>query len=329
MENKEENRYLREEYIARINRVIDFIDRNLSDELSLQNLSLVAHFSPFHFHRIFRAIVGEPLYQFIQRIRLEKAANHLIEWPKRSITDIAFDCGFSSSSSFARAFKECFHMSATEWRRSAARQKSKIRELNRKNGKTQSNLRKDTTSSSIYYGNTVTQSTWKEEIMNRQSLNVDVKEIPEMNVAYVRHIGPYKGDTGLFAQLFTKLFNWTGARDLLHFPQTKVLAVYHDNPDVTDENKLRTSVCITVPENTQVEGEVGKMTIPGGKYAIGHFEILETEYEDAWNTLYGGWLPSSGFQPDDRPPFELYLNDPNEHPEHKHIVDIYLPVKPL
>jgi len=119
MENKGENRYLREEYVARINRVIDFIDRNLREELSLQKLALVAHFSPFHFHRIFRAIVGEPLNQFIQRIRLEKAAAHLFEWPKKSITDIAFDCGFTSSSSFARAFKDYFHMSATEWRESA------------------------------------------------------------------------------------------------------------------------------------------------------------------------------------------------------------------
>ena len=164
--------------------------------------------------------------------------------------------------------------------------------------------------------------------MDLKSINVDVKEIPDMHVAYVRHIGPYKGDAALFDRLFTKLFKWAGARDLLN-SQTKVFSVYHDNPDVTDESKLRTSVCITVPEDTPVEGEVGKMIISGGKYAIGHFEISESEYEDAWNALYGGWLPSSGFQPDDRPPFERYLSDPKEHPEHTHIVDIYLPVKPL
>jgi AraC family transcriptional regulator len=88
-------------------------------------------------------------------------------------------------------------------------------------------------------------------------------------------------------------------------------------------------VCISVSKDTEVEGEVGKMTIPGGKYAMAHFEISENEYEDAWNAVYGNWLPESGFQPDDRPCFELYLNDPKEHPEHKHIVDICIPVKPL
>jgi len=73
----------------------------------------------------------------------------------------------------------------------------------------------------------------------------------------------------------TKLLKWAGARGLLSFPDTKVLAVYRDNSDCTDESKLRTSMCITVQENTEVEGEVEKMTISGGKFAITHFEIAE------------------------------------------------------
>ena len=166
-------------------------------------------------------------------------------------------------------------------------------------------------------------------MVNKLSLDVRVKELPQMHVAYIRHIGPYKGDTALFARLFNKLFAWAGAHDLLNFPDTKVITVYHDNPDITDESKLITSVCVTVPESTKVDGEVGKMTIQGGKYAIAHFEIFENEYEEAWDALYGTWLPESGYQPDDRPAFELYLNDPKEHPEHKHIVDIYMPVTPL
>jgi AraC family transcriptional regulator len=71
------------------------------------------------------------------------------------------------------------------------------------------------------------------------------------------------------------------------------------------------------------------MEIPGGKYAVAKFEILPNQYADAWNMVYGGWLPQSGYQPDDRPCFELYLNDPKTHPEGKHIFEIYAPVKPL
>jgi AraC family transcriptional regulator len=132
----------------------------------------------------------------------------------------------------------------------------------------------------------------------------------------------------VFERLFTMLFTWAGPRGLLASSDLKVLAVYHDDPDVTDECELRTSVCSTVPAGTKGEGDVKTMTIPGGMYAIAHFELEPTEYEAAWQALYGAWLPGSGHLPDTtRPAFELYLNDPREHPEHKHIVDIYLPVR--
>ena len=159
--------------------------------------------------------------------------------------------------------------------------------------------------------------------------DIKVKDMPELHVAYIRHVGPYKGDTELFARLFGKLMAWAGSRGLLRFPETKVLAVYHDNPDTIDEDKLRTDACVTVREDTQVEGEIGKMTIPAGKYAVGHFEITPDQYEDAWNAVYGGWLPGSGYQPEDGPCYEFYLSDPKEHPEGKHIVDICVPVKPM
>jgi AraC family transcriptional regulator len=323
------SRFLRDEYISRINRVLDYIETNISGELSLIKLSRVASFSPFHFHRIFRAIVGEPLNHFIQRLRLEKAANQLVDNPKYSITEIALDCGFSSSSSFARAFKDHYKVSASSWRSGEYRDKSKLSITNSKSGKRKSNIRKDTESSSTYNSGTSSFEMRRSYMVDTHSLHVDVQEMPDLHVAYIRHIGPYKGDTALFAALFTRLFKWAGARNLLQFPNTRILSVYHDNPDVTDESRLRTSVCISVPEDTEVGGEVGKMTIPGGKYAMAHFEISENEYEEAWNAVYGSWLPESGFQPDDRPCFELYLNDPKEHPEHKHIVDICIPVKPL
>ena len=53
------------------------------------------------------------------------------------------------------------------------------------------------------------------------------------------------------------------------------------------------------------------------------------QYKEAWDIIYGEWLPGSGYQPDDRPCFEVYLNNPDEHPEKKSIVDMYIPVKPL
>jgi AraC family transcriptional regulator len=273
--------------------------------------------------------VGETLNQFIQRLRVEKAASMLTGNPKKSITEIAFDCGFSGSAAFARSFKETFGVSASEWRSADCRSQSNICKTNSKNYKTNSNSRKDAARISYRIDLESGNYLWRLKMDTRDEVKVDVKEIPEMHIAYVRHIGPYKGDSALFERLFGKLCAWAGPRGLIQPPETKFMSIYYDNPDVTEEAKLRVDVCMTVPEETSVDGEIGKTTVPGGQYAVGHFELLTTEYEDAWNAIMGGWLPESGYQCDDRPCFELYLNDPKQHPEGKCLVDIHVPVKPL
>ena len=164
---------------------------------------------------------------------------------------------------------------------------------------------------------------------DKSQFKVEVKDMPEMHVAYVRHIGPYKGNEALFADLFNRLMSWAGPRNLLRFPETKIMAVYHDDPKVTEGDKLRTSACITVPEDTAVDGEIGKMTVPGGQFAVGNFELASDEFEEAWDVLMGSWLPESGFQPDDRLCYEITHNNPKEHPENKFVVDICIPIKPL
>ena len=115
----------------------------------------------------------------------------------------------------------------------------------------------------------------------------------------------------------------------MRFPDTKSLAVYHDSPEVTETAKPRSSACVTVPEGARIEEEIGLMKIPGGKFAVGHFEIAASQFGEAWDAFLGEWFPSSGRQPDDRPCYELYLNDHMSHPEKKFIVDMCEPVKPL
>ena len=105
----------RKEYVARINKVIDYIEDNLAKDLSLKEISEVACFTPYHFHRIFRSMVGETLNQFITRLKMEKAAILLLTDKDRAISQLMYDCGFEDCSSFARAFKktngnECFKM---------------------------------------------------------------------------------------------------------------------------------------------------------------------------------------------------------------------------
>ncbi len=314
---------MRDEYISRINRVIDYVDANIDDNFSLKTLAEVACFSQYHFHRIFKAISGETVHQFTQRLRIEKAAAQLVNWPEKSITEIALNCGFSSSAAFARTFRDTFQMSPSQWRSKTCLEISK-------NCKTNSNKWKDFDISSYYIDNVTNNLTWRIQMDDKKLVKIEVKTMPEYHVAYVRHIGPYNGDDELFENLFIKLMNWAGPRGLLKFPETTVMCVYHDDPRITEEEKLRISACITVSEETPVEGEIGKMEIPGGQFAVARFELAESEeYEKAWNFVCGDWLPESGYQPDDRLCYEIYHNNPKEHPEGIHIVDICIPVKPL
>ena len=106
----------RREYTGRINRVMDYVRENLSGDLRLETLARVANFSPYHFHRVFKAIAGETTNDYIRRHRAQKAASHLLQNPRMTITQIAMACGYSSPSSFAREFRRWFGMSASHFR---------------------------------------------------------------------------------------------------------------------------------------------------------------------------------------------------------------------
>ncbi|MGD9675764.1 MAG: GyrI-like domain-containing protein [Candidatus Bipolaricaulia bacterium] len=309
----------RREYVGRINRVMDYIRANLTGDLRLETLARVASFSPFHFHRVFRLVVGETLNDFIRRVRVGTAAMRLLNNPKLSITDIAVGCGYSSSSAFAREFRSTFGMSASEFRRGGHDAVRKIRQVERKDGQPESKVREDPSLASTY---TPVNSAPRRTPMK---FSVEVKTMPEWNVVYARHIGAYNK----IGEAFERLFQWAGPRGLVRFPETKSLAIYHDSPDLTDPAKLRSDACLTVPPGTKVDGEIGTMKIPGGLFAVAHVEMDVGQFGEAWDRLIGEWMPKSGYQPDDRMCYEMYLNDPDTHPEKKWIVDICEPVRPL
>ncbi|MCX6093649.1 MAG: GyrI-like domain-containing protein [Candidatus Bipolaricaulota bacterium] len=260
----------RREYVGRVNRVMDYIRANLTGDLRLETLARVASFSPFHFHRVFKAVVGETLNGFIRRVRVSTAAMRLLSNPALSITDVAVGCGYSSSSALAREFRNAFGTTTMKF-------------------------------------------------------NVEVKQMPEWNVIYARHVGAYNK----IGEAFDRVFKWAGPRGLVRFPETKSLAIYHDSPEVTDPSKLRSDACLTVPPGTKVDGEIGTTKVPGGLFAVAHVEIDVTQFGEAWDKLLGEWMPKSGYQPDDRMCYELYLNDPDTHPEKKWLVDICEPIRPL
>jgi len=324
MDNKEKNtrleNMLNPEYRARINRVMDYIESNLDREFTLDELASVAFFSKYHFHRLFSSIMNETLFDFIQRTRIEKAAYILLVERGRTVTSIAYNCGFSSHALFTRTFRKYFGMSPSHWRR----EKSNQDQEESKNSQRGSNEGKAPESSKVYVEYRENKNRWRFS-MDTQQQTVEVKDFPEMTMAYVRHIGPYKGNAALFETLYGKLCGWAGPRNLIG-RNTRFINIYHDNPEITDEEKLRVSVCLEIDRSVEVSGEIGKMTVVGGRYAVSRFVVSEDGFQEAWEWVYGTWLTQSGYQPDDRPCFELFPEEPKDG---KFTVDICVPVKPL
>ncbi len=162
-----------------------------------------------------------------------------------------------------------------------------------------------------------------------QNITVEVKKMPEITVAYLRHIGPFKGETTVWTELFGKITRWAGSRGYLRCPGSEYFTVFRDDLNISNFTEFKADVCVSVDAETKAEGEVGVTTIPSGKYATAQFEISADEYEAAWTFMFQSWLPQSGFQPDDRCCFEKYLNNPKLHPKNRHIIELSIPVIPL
>lgn len=255
-------------------------------------------------------MAGEPAGTFVRRLRLLTAAQHLAEDRRRPVTTIVQECGLPSSSAVAREFRNHFGITASARRRLDPN--GKKRQLARK-------IREDTALSPAYSASMTQQAK-----MPGMEMTVEIRELPELHVAYVGHVGPYN----TIGKAFDRLMAWAGPRGLLRFPETRVLAVYPGDPDAADESELRSMACITVPHGTSVETGAETMVIPGGLFAVAHGEIASDQFGTAWNALME-WLSTSGYQPDDRMCYEVYLNDHEAHPERKFIVDLCEPIRPL
>ena len=161
-------------------------------------------------------------------------------------------------------------------------------------------------------------------IMIKLESKFQVKEFPTRSLAYVRNVGPYMGDTALFERLFHQVVDWLKPQGLLG-PQSESMTIYHDDPETVPVDQQRISVGFTVPVGTEGEGDIKIMELPAGKYAVASFEILSTEYPQAWQETFqligqNGLIPNGLM-------FESYKNDPGTHPENKHLVDIVVAVQ--
>ena len=297
-------------YICRINAVIDFIENHLDENLNIEELSRVAQFSQFHFHRIFRAFMGEPLYAFITRLRVERAAALLPGSPAK-ITDIAFDLGFDDSATFARAFKKQFGVSASRWK---ADKNRKIHQA----------------SHALPGYNELKLNTGNDEV---ECTTIEDQQMPSTELFYVRYRGPYAGDYRLFARLHRQLMEALQHAPIEWNQQSGFYVIYHDPLGITEDERLRISYGVAAASSgaAHLNGSdgLGRLTITAGRYLFCRFALANHEYGRAWTTVYRDILPQRGLQPAEGYCFEHYFTDCYDQATKKTAVSIAVPVKEL
>jgi len=278
------------DYVERVNRAIDHIVRNLAQPLRLEDVSQAACFSPFHFHRVFKGLLGETLNQFVKRQRLERALYLMSHAPRRSLTDVALDCGFASSSDFSRSFKQRYGVPPSVFDLDAfraARREEFERVLASQHGGPRLPR--------LPVGH------------NPDGFVVQLRDLPARTVAYIRVLDSYRPNAATAA--CERLVAWAIERGLA---DGQWLGYMWEDPEIVALEDCRYDVALVV-DDVEPEGEIGRFEFPAMRVAevIVRGDIALEQRAIDW--LFKTWLPQSGFVPDDQPAFEAWIGRPFAH----------------
>lgn len=284
----------KELYLESLNRAIQFIENNLDKKILLKDVASEAFLSEYHFHRIFKSLTGETVKEFLLRLKTERAAIRL-KHSKNDIGQIAFENGFENHETFTRAFKRYFQLSPLEYREA-------IQEVVEKKIKD-----------------------YQKKAINLNELKVEepiVKHIPDLHLAYIRNTGSYDK----VAPSFQRLMLWAATHFVLKLTPT-TLGIVHDNPDLTNEEKIRFDACVIVNKPVQPKGEIGYKKIDCGKFAIFRYKGPYENFYSVYDYIYNVCLSEKGWELADKPALEWYIKSPPFFKPENYVTDFYVPIK--
>jgi AraC family transcriptional regulator len=298
-------------YEVAVQKAAQQVSADLDRALDLQTLARAAALSPFHFHRIFRGLVGETPLELHRRLRMERAAWQLLH-ADVLVTAVALDAGYETHESFTRAFRAAYNRSPSEFRQSrepdgeACTMPFRIELASR---------------AGIHFSPERSEAPSIRFAQGESNMDVQIKNMPELHVATIRHIGPYNQIPQAFARL-----GEVAARSNLFGPETAMLAIYHDDPETTPPAELRSDAALVIAADAKVPQGLGEERLPGGRYActthVGPYEALG----DVWARFMGEWLPRSGHRMTEGKSYEIYRNTPADVPKEKLVTELYIPL---
>jgi AraC family transcriptional regulator len=287
-------------YHARMQRVLDHIDRHLDDDLDLDALSSIAAFSKFHFHRQFSATFGLSVHRYVQLARLKRASHRLAAKDDQSVTDIAMDAGYCAPDAFARAFRQRLGQSPSSFRKSPdwAPWLAAFRPLENARSK-------------------LMQITYEED-------DVTIRDVPPTPVAILEH----RGDRATLGASIERFIAWRKAAGLS--PETSpTFNIFRSprTPAIPAEYSM--DLCVGTDRPIDADDEVMKAgVIPGGRCAVIRVVHDTHNLEPAALYLYRDWLPASGQEARDFPIYcQRHFSFPPNVPVHEVVVELFLPLK--
>jgi AraC family transcriptional regulator len=274
------------DYSRRVEKVIAHIASHLDAALDLETLAGVAAFSPCHFHRIYRYVTGETAADTLRRLRLHRAAGELVQ-DTVPVAAIAKRAGYGSVAAFTRAFGAAYGIAPAAYR-AQGRLVAPASSANNEE-------------SAVY--------------------DVEIRSIKPVRLAALRHAGSYMEIGGTFDRLFA----WGAGRGLVG-PATRSFGIYYDDPGSVPLKELRSDATFTIADGAKVDGDVRAITLEGGRYAVIQHKGPYAELERAYRWLYRDWLPQSGEDAANRPPFEEYVKGPKGLPPAEWLTEVCLPL---
>ena len=286
-------------YRARFQKVLAYIDRHLSEELSVARLSEVAAFSKHHFLRQFSELFGIGVYKYIQLSRLKRASHQLAFRDHQSVIDIALDSGYDHPESFSRAFKKSTGQTPTEFRKQPQW--------------------------TPWHATYEPLAELRTQHMHHkpQAHQVKLIDFEETKVAVFEH----RGDPTLIGDSIRKFIAW---RKQNHLPpsQNATFNILYDDPYDIEPADYRFDLCVAT--NRAIEdnplGIVSK-ALPAGRCAVLRHTGSDDTLRESVSYLYSEWLPQSGEEPRDFPLYVQRVRFFPDVPEHEAVVDIFLPLQ--
>lgn len=307
-------------YRRAVRRAVEQVVADLDQALDLEALARGAALSPFHFHRIFRGMVGETPLELHRRLRLERAAWTLLH-TDAPVTTVAFAAGYDTHESFTRAFRSRYACSPSELRRAAHAAHATAATDPGADCVRPPQIELATRSGIHFQPHGGPLPALSFQPHGGPPMNVTVKDMPAMRVATIRHIGPYPR----ISQAFARLGQIAGPAGLLR-PGAAMIALYHDDPETTAEAELRSDAALVVPPDAALPEGLGEAELPAGRYATATHVGPYQELGDAWARLMGEWLPASGERLGEGVSYEIYRNTPETTPPAELITELYVPL---